>query len=154
MKSESACPVLEPKAAVGFKPRNILVPFSSLESSEGVFGCARWFAEQAGVKINVLFAPGSAGFDMTPQDLQAEITRLSGINRDSFGAILMVPAGDRMEQITNATRAEATDLIILPANFFKNTSQLFHAHPLATVIRQATCPVLIVPEKSLPHKFI
>lgn len=123
-----------------FKIQNILVPANSLASAQRAFECAHWFAAQSKCKITVFYG----GSDLSPEELQEEITKAAGIEPAQFRSILVCPGRAGVLQITSAARAEAADLIIIPADFYERASRLFLASPMEKLVQHAPCPILIV----------
>ena len=130
--------------ANAFRCENILVPINSLATALPALNCARWFVEQAGSKLSLFFAASPDTASLSPEELQSEVTRMAGIRRDRFRAVVVSRGCARVATITQAARAEAADLIVIPAHFFKEAGHFFYANPMEQLTRQAPCPLLVV----------
>jgi len=127
-----------------FKIQSILVPINSLESGRPALRSARWFAEQFGAKITILYAALPGGSTANPQELQDKIISSMGIKSDRLRAVLIRADVTNHRPIREAAREEAADLIIIPGDFHWGLNHFWQTDPLERLMRHAPCPLLIV----------
>jgi len=138
---------IEPTKTVnadGFKIQRILVPINSLESGRAALRSARWFAEQSGANITVLHAAPPGDSAPSPQELLEKIISSAGIRSDQLRAVLIRADVTGYRPIREVAREEATDLIIIPAEFHWGSNHFWQTDLLERLIRHAPCPLLIV----------
>ena len=130
--------------ANGFKIKNILVAARPSKSSGEALKYAGWLASQLDCKITVLCAVASGGSDVSPQELRSEISRTTGIEASQIRAILIRQGVADVLPVITAAHGEQTDLIIIPADFYKPSVRFWQRDMMEQLICRAPCPLLIV----------
>ena len=140
-------------SANDFKIKNILVPTRPSKSSGEAIKYAGCLAFQFGSKITILYTVASGCSDVSPQELQGEISRTTGIEPSQIRAILIRQGVTDFLPVITAAHSEQTDLIVIPADFYKPSIRFWQRDMMEQLIRRAPCPLLIVGGKVLQPIF-
>lgn len=109
-----------------------------------------WLACHFGSEITVLHAIPSGSSTTRPPEFQAEISIVTGFGSAQVRAIIVRQGVKDISPIISAARDEHADLIVIPANYYKQSVHFWQAGRMEELIHQAHCPVLIVDDKSMP----
>jgi nucleotide-binding universal stress UspA family protein len=133
--------------AGAFKIKYILVPTRPSKASIEALKYAGWLANQFGSKIIILHAVASGCSDVNPQEFQGDISRVTGIEPAQIRAILIRQGVDGFMPVITVAQDEQADLIVIPADFYKQPVHFFQTDMMEKLIHHATCPLFIVGDK-------
>jgi nucleotide-binding universal stress UspA family protein len=131
-----------------FKVKNILAVVKPSESSAGVLKYAAWLASQFDCEITLFHAVPNGCTALSPRELQDEFARVTGQESVQIRAILVRPATSGFSPILEAACDEHADLVVLPADFYKEPLHFWQTNLMEKLIHHLRCPLLIVGEKS------
>ena len=150
-------------------PRNVLVPLDNLDHAAGALSWASALSQSDGARVTAIHVvtggvasgalaalaivsgtpPGNVG---TPLAVAKESDRLlegtvaAGVPREQTSSEIVT--GEPTREILAAARRLDTDLIVMARRDTGNLRRAVLGSVVAGVLRDASCPVLVVPEES------
>lgn len=162
--------VTQPRLTI---PRHILVPLEKPDHAAGALTWASALSQRDGARITVIHVlTGSIAtsalaalpdvFGAPEADATAPLTVAEGLDRWVEGAVAAgvpreqasseVVTGDRTREILAAVRRLDADLIVMARRGAGNLRRAVLGSVVEGVLRDASCPVLVVPEESAGSK--
>lgn len=141
---------------------NLLVPIDFSDITQRVVQQAAELARTFGGTIRLLHVappdPSFAHASGWPQEVRDELAKelmdehrqmeaiAESLHQQGLSAKALLTRGDVAERILELARKTQTDLIILGARRKGALAELIPGSVLRSVLRQASCPVLVLPE--------
>ena len=161
MKSESACPVLEPKMAVSTEPvkslKRILAPVDFSDCSRLAIRYAASQAKQVDGEVTLLTvipdyhpaleygeAEAIASLENRAKNLKRDLANLAGEMLDGIRHQVLVKVGRPFEEIVRSANDLESDLIVISTHGYPGETRVDLGSTAERVIRYAICPVLVV----------
>lgn len=137
--------------------RKILFHIDFLECPRNALSCAAAIARHSGAELTLLYVappPAARKIDLVDEQLEAEAKRHLDTMRNGLSGVAAVATswrtGDAHAEVVRSAKELGADLIVLSRRRRSKLSGGFSAFTLEGVIREAPCPVLVIPEPLPP----